>query len=243
MSASRDPSVAYLDGRLVPWEEARVPVEDRGFQFGESLYEVVPVTAGRVRLLPPHVDRMRAGAAELGLAEGVPDLEAWSRIAAELIAADGVEEGLLYAQLTGGTAPRRHWPERRPRPTFLAYVRRWRFPRDADVVRGFRAVTVPDLRWGRCDLKTTQLLGSVLALRAAARAGAEEAIFVAEDGTVREGAVSNVFLVEDGRLVTPEQTHHLLPGVTRPVIAEIARAAGMEVVSRRVDAAELATAR
>ncbi len=238
----RDPSVAYLDGRLVPWEDARVPIEDRGFQFGESLYEVVPVTAGRARFLEPHVERMRAGAAELGLEEGVPDLATWSRLAAELVAADGVEEGLLYAQVTGGVAPRCHWPEHRPRPTFLAYVRRWRFPRAADVARGIRAITVPDPRWGRCDLKTTQLLGSVLALRAAAAAGAREAIFVGEDGAVREGAVSNVFLVEENRLVTPEQTHHLLPGVTRPVIAQLAREAGIEVISRRVAAAELTTA-
>jgi len=242
MSGHRDPSVAYLDGRIVPWTEARVPLEDRGLQFGESLYEVVPITAGRVRLLEPHVERMRAGARELGLASGVPALEQWRRIAAELVARDRVEEGLLYAQLTGGTSPRRHWPHPRPAPAFFAYVRHHRFPRAAEVSRGMRAITVPDPRWGRCDLKTTQLLGSVLALGRAAEHGAQEAIFVGEDGSVREGAVSNLFLVEDGALVTPEQTRHLLPGVTRPVIAAIAGELGIPVTARRVGAGELAGA-
>lgn len=231
--SERTPSVAWLGGRLVDFAEARVPIEDRGLQFGESLYEVIAVTAGEPRLLREHAERMRLGAAQLGLA-GAPDDAAWDRIAAALLERDGVQEGLMYAQLTGGTAPRRHVPQRTPEPTFFAYIRPHRFPRPAEVAEGIGAITVPDPRWSRCDLKTTMLLPAVWAKREAARRGAVEALFTSEEGEVREGGSSNVLLVEGGSLVTPEQTRHLLPGITRPLIGRIAAAAGIEMRSEPV---------
>ena len=225
---TRDPGQAWLDGRLVPWAEARLPVEDRGLQLGESLYEVVPVTHGRARLVAEHVERMAHGARALDLA-GLPELEQWLAIAERLIALEGVEEGLLYAQLTGGVQPRRHLPEARPRPTFLAYLRPHRFPRQAEVERGLRAITVTDLRWQRCDLKTTMLLPAVLAKREAARRGVEEALLVGADGVVHEGASSTLHLVRSGRVVTSPSGPHILTGITRGAVAGLAAGTGIVV--------------
>jgi D-alanine transaminase len=226
---SSDPGHAWLDGRMVGWPEARLPIEDRGLQFGESLYEVVPVTRGQARLVPEHAQRMVRGAEALDLASGVPDHRQWLEIARHLIEADGVEEGLLYAQLTGGVAPRRHVPEPPPRPVFLAYLRRHRFPRQQAVDRGARAVSVADVRWGRCDLKTTMLLGAVLAKREAARQGVDEALLVGESNEVREGASTTLHLVQGERLVTPPASTQILSGTTRGAVAALARQCGIEI--------------
>lgn len=223
------PRFAWFDGRLVPFAEARVPIDDRGLQFGESLYEVAPVTGGRVRLLREHVERMQKAAPELGLERGVPALGDWERLTAELLGSEPVDEGLLYAQVTGGAAPREHAPSVPPSPAFFAYVIPFRFPRDPEVKRGTRAVTLPDLRWARRDLKTTMLLPAVLAKREAKRRGADEALLHGTDGLVHEGASSNVFIVEENRVVTPAQTTSLLPGTMRPLVVQVARAAGFDV--------------
>ena len=237
------PSVAFLDGEIVAFEEARVPIEDRGLQFAESLYEVVAITGGEPRMLFAHAQRMRDAAAELGLDAGVPDDPTWARIAEQLCARDPVPEGLLYAQVTGGEAPRSHVPRTPPRPRFWAYVRDFRFPRDAEVARGIRGITMTDPRWSRCDLKTTMLLPAVMAKRAAAREGAGEAIFLApEDGLVREGASSTVFVVEGRTLTSPALSAHLLPGTTGTRLARLAGDADLTVRAEDVHVARLRSA-
>jgi D-alanine transaminase len=226
------PSVAWLDGRIVPWRDARIPIEDRGLQFGESLYEVVMITAGKPRLLAEHVGRMRAGAETIGLERGVPSDERWEAIVRELVSRDRLVEGLLYAQVTGGVGPRLHVAVYEP--TFLAYVREHRFPRAADAARGASVLTLPDLRWGRADLKTTMLLPAVLAKRTASARGMEEALLLGPEGEVREGTTSNVFLVEGRTVVSPGQDHHLLPGITRSLVERVAGEAGLRSESGRV---------
>jgi len=227
---SRDPTVCWLDDALLPWADARLPVEDRGLQFGESVYEVLPVTAGRARLLEAHTARLASGAAALGI-EG-PDAGRVADVVRRLIAAERVAEGLAYLQLTGGTAPRAHVPDEPPRPTLIAYLRAHRFPRAADVTHGVRAVTVPDERWARCDLKTTMLLPTVFAKRIAHQRGADEAILIADDGTVREGASTSVIAVLDGALVVPEPSTRRLPGTMSALVETVAIEAGL-VLSHR----------
>ncbi len=212
MSAA--PTTAWMDGALVPFSEAKVPIEDRGLQFGESLYEVIPVTAGQVRALREHGARMRDGAARIGLG-GAPDDARWMEIATRLLEADPLTEGLIYAQLTGGCAPRSHAPATRPKSTFFAYLRAHAFPTADTVSSGIRAVTAPDTRWAHCDLKTTMLLSAVMAKYEARRAGAGEALFVGADGLLREGSSSNAFIVEGGLVIGVPQTGNILPGVTR----------------------------
>ncbi len=233
---------AWLNGRLVPWSEASVPLDDRGLEFSESLYEVVPVCAGRTRLVSQHAARMRCGAAALGLAAGVPRDDEWDSFTAALLPAGGAAEGILYAQLTGGSADRRHLPRPRPAPTFFAYFQEYRFPREPEVAEGIAAITTTDLRWSRCDLKTTMLLPAVLAKAEAAARGAQEAVLVGGDGLVHEGASSNVFARFGNALVTPELGHDLLAGTIRPLVLRLAEQAGLAVVARALPATELLTA-
>ena len=208
-----------------------MPIEDRGLQFAEGLYEVLPVTAGRPRLVLQHALRMMRAAEVLGIAHGVPSVADWERIALELIRSEGVTDALLYAQVTGGEEPRRYLPEEKRIPFFFAYVRAHRFPGEEQVSRGIRVITTPDLRWGRCDLKTIMLLPAVLAKREAHLRNAADALLVGEGGEVHEGASSNIFIVEGERLSTPEPTHHLLPGTTGPVVSRLAAEAGL-ILSR-----------
>jgi D-alanine transaminase len=236
------PKFAWFEGRVVPFEDAKVPLDDRGLQFSESLYEVAPITKGCPRLLPEHVERMRGSAEELGLVAGVPSLPEWQHLIAELVKHEGTTDGLLYAQVTGGATPRLHVPSTPTEPTFFAYVTPYAFPRDTDVDRGIRAVSLPDMRWGRCDLKTTMLLAAVLAKREARRAGADEAVLVSPAGLVHEGSSSNVFAVERGVLVTPAQSRDLLPGTMRPLVCELGREAGLEVRGEQLTISRLVTA-
>jgi D-alanine transaminase len=236
------PSVAWIDGRVVPYESATVPIDDRGLQFAESLYEVVPITGGAVRLLPEHVARMKRAAPEVACEAGVPELSEWERIVAELLEREPLIEGLLYAQVTGGSAPREHVPESTPAPTFFAYITPFRFPRDADVRRGISAVTLPDIRWARRDLKTTMLLPAVLAKREARRRGAQEALYIGPQDLVHEGASSNVFAVEGTALTTPSQSTRLLPGTMRPLVSEVARDAGLHVENVEIALSRLSAA-
>jgi D-alanine transaminase len=222
------PGFAFVNGQIVPFAQALVPLDDRGLQFGESLYEVLPITAGVPRLLPEHVHRMQRAARELGLDAGVPSFPEWERICSELIQAEGVSDGLLYAQVTGGAGPREFVPAAEVTRTFFAYLSPFTFPTDAQVVRGIRAVSVTDIRWGRRDLKTTMLLPAVLAKREALRRGANDAILVGTSGEVYEGASSSVFLVEGRTLLTPAQSTNLLPGTMRALVVEVAREAGLE---------------
>jgi D-alanine transaminase len=234
MGTPSRPTYAWLDGTLIPFREAHVPLDDRGLQFGESLYEVLAITAGQPRLLVEHVNRITRAAAELDLSEGVPELATWERLVTELSAAENAPEAVLYAQLTGGSAPRRHLADPAPRPTFFAYVTPFRFPRAPDVARGIAAVTLADTRWHRRDLKTTMLLPAVLAKKEAARHGAQEAFFMGPDGELNEGASSNVYLVEGRTLVTPGQSFRLLPGTTRALVDAVASEAGLVVKRERV---------
>jgi D-alanine transaminase len=223
------PKFAWISGRIVPFGDAHVPLDDRAVQFGESLYEVVPITAGVARLLPEHVARMQHAALALGLEAGVPELSAWERLVHELVQCEATRDALLYAQVTGGACARDHVPEAAPAPTFFAYASPFTFPGAAAVSRGIRAVSLPDIRWARRDLKTTMLLPAVLAKREAKRRGATEALLVGPGGEVYEGASSNVFIVEGRTLVTPSQSTNLLPGTLRPLVSEVAREAGLEV--------------
>ena len=239
---ARTPEWAWFDGRLVPFAEARVPVEDRGLQFGEALYEVVAVTGGQPFRLVEHVDRMSAGARELGLEAGVPAAPIWQHIVEQLHRRERLRTAILYAQITGGTAPRAHLAGEQPLPCFFAYLRAFDFPAPADAARGIAAITVPESRWHRCNLKTVMLLPAVLAKREAAERGAAEAIFVGRDGFVNEGASSTVFAVKARAVTTPPRTQRILPGVSAVVVQEICAELGIQYRVQPLTLSDLATA-
>ncbi len=238
----RTPDWAWFDGRLVPFAEARVPIEDRGLQFGEALYEVVAVTNGRPFRLAEHVDRMRTGASELGLQAGIPAASIWQSIIDQLHRRERLRTAILYAQVTGGTTARFHLALDQPLPCFFAYLRSFEFPAPADAARGVAAITVPESRWQRCHLKTAMLLPAVLAKREATERGAAEAIFVGRDGYVNEGASSTVFAVKSRVVTTPPRTQRTLPGISSIVVQEICAELGIPVRVQPVTLSDLATA-
>jgi D-alanine transaminase len=238
------PQHAWQHGRLIPFADAKVGLGDRGLLFGESLYEVLPLTCNKPRLVQPHVARMRRGAAAIGLVDaGIDrwvDDTAWTHIADTLLRAEGIRDGLLYLQLTGGAGPRAHLGE--ATPELFAYAMPHVYPDRARVVQGVRAVTADDPRWARCDLKTTMLLAAVLAKRSARERGADEVLWIGADGSVREGASSNVGIVERGGVIVPPPGPHLLPGITIATLVDAAAQLGIPWRTEPIDRERLAAA-
>lgn len=219
--------------------DAAVAVEDRGLQFADSIYEVVAFLNGRFLDLDKHLWRLRRGLAALFI-EGVAADPVLAAIAARLVRESHYCDGILYVQISRGATRRGHAFPGKLRPTVILTVRSFDFrQRLAQLERGVAAVTLPDQRWARTDLKTTGLLASVLAKQEAAGAGAFEAMLVDDNGLVTEGASSNLFLVDGaGRLVTHPLSSGILAGVARDGLLKLARQAGVEVLERPFDVAE-----
>lgn len=234
-------SIAYVDGEFLPLEQARVPVTDRGLLFGDAVYEVVPVYAGRPYLLDAHLARLTRSLAGIRLSNPHPP-EEWTVLLGGLIERNGGGDLMLYLQVTRGAYPRRdhHLPDE-PRPTVIAFCQPLPVPDPETFARGVAAITRPDPRWARCDIKSTALLANVLAADEAHAAGANEAILI-RDGRVVEGASSNVFMVRDGTLATPPLAPALLAGITRDTILRLARAHDIPCTEAGITATELTAA-
>lgn len=233
------PQWTFVNGQLLPFAQARVPLEERALQFSESLYEVVGVFHGQPFRLADHVYRMAKGAQELGLSEALPTESTWEAYIKELWRREPHEQAIFYAQLTGGAAAREHLPTNPPKPTFFAYLRQFAFPTPQDCAQGIAAITVPETRWLRRDLKTTMLLPGVMAKRKAQQQGAAEAIFVGQDGYVNEGASSNVCVVRQGQVASPPPSERLLEGVTLKVVKETCQELGISFQRRWVSLSDL----
>ncbi len=219
--------LVYLDGEFVPEAEATVPVNDRGFLFGDGVYEVVRVYSGELYLWEPHMDRLRRGLRELRI--DFTDIAALRRAAERLIDENGIDrDGTLYLQVTRGAAPRKHaFPAPGTSPTVYAVARPLTPHPEAMFLDGVDAITVPDNRWARCDIKSIALLPNVLANQQAHAADAFEALFV-RDGIVIEGSHSNLWGVHRGRLITYPASNYILAGITRARVFEIAEELGIE---------------
>ncbi|GLC25681.1 aminotransferase class IV [Roseisolibacter agri] len=236
--------LVYLNGAFVPKAEAHLPVDDRGFLFGDGVYEVTRAVDGRLFEVERHLERLRNGAAALALPltdAMVAELPAiWER----LLAANGLTAGeaMVYLQVTRGAAPRTHqFPPAGTPPTVFASASAL-LPPDAVRARGAAIITQPDIRWARCEIKSVNLLPNVLAKQAAAEAGAFEAVFVREDGTVTEGAQTSAFAIIDGTLRTHPLTPRILPSVTRAVVLELARELGIPTSEEAFDRAAMLAA-
>jgi D-alanine transaminase len=224
-------AVAWLNGQFLPLDEARVSPLDRGFLFGDAVYEVFPVYAGRVYRLEQHLERLDRSLREIRMAP-VLDRATWRRICGGLVRHNGGGDLLIYLQVSrGAEAERMHVPGQGVQPTIFCCASRLAPPREDLLERGVSCVTAEDNRWGRCDIKSTSLLANVLLRWAAQDAGASEAILL-RDGFLTEGSTSSVHVVRDGNLVTPPQSRRLLPGTTRAALEEIAPRCG---VAWRVD--------
>ncbi|MFP4130087.1 MAG: D-amino acid aminotransferase [Halorhodospira sp.] len=231
-----EPTTCYLDGELLALEAARISPLDRGFLFGDGVYELVPCYDGVPFRLEAHLRRLRHSLAATRMPEPL-DAEGWAQVLDRVCQANGGGDQALYIQVTRGCPPcRTHEFPARSEPTTL--VMSSPLPPAGRYADGVTAVTREDPRWSRCDIKATALLPNVLLRQEAVDEGAHEAI-LHRDGRITEGAASTVFLVRSGELATPELHSGLLPGVTREVVLELAAAHGLPYRTRPIPLAEL----
>jgi D-alanine transaminase len=238
------PGIAYVNGRYLPLATASVNIQDRGYQLGDSIYEVVYVYRGRFIDRDLHLARLTRSLAAIGLPNPVAP-SALPVIIAELLRRNRVRTGLVYIQVTRGVAQRDHpFPSPAPKPALVITIRpKPEPPRDA-ASWAVSAITLPDERWGHCDIKSTNLLPNVLARQAAKLAGAYEAILYNATGEVTEGAATNVWAVTaDGVLRTRALDQHILPGCTRAALIEELAVRGTDFVESPIQLEELRAAR
>lgn len=233
-------SIVFLNGRFLRMDEARVPVLDRGFIFGDGVYEVIPVYARQPFRLQEHLRRLQYSLDQIRLANPYPE-EKWSQLVRELVARCPHQDQGLYLQVTRGVAKRDHAFPQGVKPTVFMMTNALSTPSPEAVGNGVSAITAADNRWLRCDIKSTALLGNVLLRQLAVEAGANETVLL-RDSWLTEGSASSVLVVRDGVIFTPPKSNLILPGTTCDVVLELAARAGMPVDIRPVSEAELRAA-
>ena len=226
--------VAYVNGRYVALRDAKVHVEDRGYQFGDGVYEVCEVRGGRLVDERRHLERLQRSLAELRIRSPMP-VRALGVVLREVVARNRIGYGIVYLQVTRGVARREHaFPSQVVPASLVVTVRGLNKSRnEALAAQGIAVISVPDNRWGRVDIKTIGLLPNVLARQAALERGARDAWFVDEDGRVTEASSANVWIVtSSGTLVTRNADHAILRGITRTVLFDAIKAERLTVEER-----------
>jgi len=232
----------YLNGQFLPLAQAGVSPLDRGFLYGDGIYEVIPVYSRRPFRMAEHLARLQATLAGIRLANPLP-LTEWQGIVERLIEQAPWDDQSIYLQVTRGADDKRDhaFPPASVPATVFAFASPLVAPSAAVRAAGVAAITVPDLRWARCDLKVISLLANVLARQQAVEQGCAEALLI-RDGYMKEGAASNIFIVKDGLLLAPPKTQLMLPGITYDVILELAKQHRQPIEVREISEAELRAA-
>jgi D-alanine transaminase len=239
------PRIAYVNGRYVPHAQARVHVEDRGYQFSDGVYEVCEIYDGRIVDETRHLDRLDRSLGEMAM-EWPIAREALGVVMREVVRRNRVRDGLVYLQVTRGVAPRDHaFPPPGTPPAIVVTAKATsRAQNDRLAEEGVKVITLPDNRWERVDIKTVSLLPNVLARQKAREAGAREAWFVDRDGYVTEGAATTAWIVTaDGTLVTRPDGTGILPGITRRTAMRVADREGYPIEERKFTVEEAQAAR
>ncbi|HEY6262461.1 MAG TPA: D-amino-acid transaminase [Nitrospiraceae bacterium] len=234
------PNVAFINGAFVPLTEAKVSIEDRGFQFGDGVYEVIRTYGGRPFALEAHLARLDRSATALDLIQPYSRAE-WTDHILEGVRRAAFSEAKIYIQLSRGVAPRDHAYPLDLTPTVVMTVREFHSLDKSVQAAGVDAMTTEDIRWGRCDIKSVNLLANVLARQQVKQAKVFEAILI-KAGVVTEGAVSTVMVVREGTVMTAPEGRHILSGVTRSVVLDLALTEGIPVQEHCIPLAELYTA-
>ncbi|OUR76966.1 D-amino-acid transaminase [Alphaproteobacteria bacterium 46_93_T64] len=236
--------IAYVNGQYVPHNEAAVHVEDRGYQFADGVYEVIPVVGNKLIGEVGHLDRLWRSMDELKMAEPMKRAPL-KLVMREVLRRNGVENGLIYMQITRGVAPRDH-PFPVDAMSSIVMTAKKTSPEKAakKAEQGVSVITVPDIRWGRCDIKSVALLPNILAKQEAVENGAYEAFQVDADGFVTEGTSTNAWIVDqDGTLITRAASNSILSGITRADLLELLESNNIKVELRSFSVDELHTAR
>ncbi len=226
-----DPLV-YLNGALTPLSEAKIPVLDRGFIFGDGIYEVIPIYGGKMFRSEQHLARLFRSLRAIDI-PNPHKREEWLQLIARVIAADPAPDQMVYIQVTRGVAPRKHAFPQDAQPTVFIMTNPLVLPSPAARERGVACVSMEDLRWLRCEIKSTSLLGNVLAAQNAAQHDAVETIQF-RDGFLTEASSSNVWVVKDGKLMAPPKDNLILEGIRYGLIEEMCAAHGIPLTARRI---------
>ena len=232
-------TTVYLNGQYLPQDKALISPLDRGFTYGDGVYEIIRAYHGKIFLLEEHFARLASSCAKARIGAQLRPLEA---VCEKLLETNGLTgDALFYVQITRGTAPRSHvFPPADTKPTVFAMA--WAFTKNpAFDGPGAIAILEPDVRWSRCDIKVTSLMPNSMAAQRAKELGAHEGLFV-RDGVVQEGSLSNFFAVFDGEVRTAPLSNYILPGITRAVVLDLCREHGIPCRETPVFATELAEA-
>jgi D-alanine transaminase len=232
--------IVYLNGEFMPLEDARIPVLDRGFIFGDGVYEVIPVYSRHPFRLPEHLARFKRSHEAIRLEYPMTDAD-WTELVGELVARNRSDDQSVYLQVTRGVAKRDHAFPKGATPTVFGMSGPLSTPAREVVEHGVSAVSAVDYRWQRCDIKSTSLLANCLLRQVAADAGAVEVVMF-RDGFLTEGSSSNVFVVQNGILLATPKNNLVLPGITYDVVLELAQAHGLAHEARPVSEQEVRAA-
>lgn len=237
-------AIAYLNGEFLPLDKARISPLDRGFLFADGIYEVIPAYRSVLFRLAEHLTRLQQSLDGIALANPFSDQQ-WRDIFDTLLAKNGGGNLYIYLQISRGAPTKRDhaFPQPPVAPTVFAMTGQIAAPAAdmPDNASGVTAITLDDIRWSRCDIKSVALLANVLLREQAVREGAAEAILI-RDGFATEGAASNFFIVQQGTIISPPKSHLILPGITRDLIIELAQQHHMPVQEREITKAELKAA-
>ncbi len=231
-------SQVYLNGEFLRMDEAKVSVLDRGFIFGDGIYEVVPVYQGNAFRMAEHLDRLDRSLAALRIAQPF-DRSGWINLIEQLLDRSNLDTCIVYLQVTRGVAKRDHpFPSPAVTPTVFGMIAAWSPPTAAQRAQGLSAISIPDERWLHCEIKSVSLLGNVLAKQQAVDAHVDE-VLQFRDGYLTEGASTNIWVVSGGKLLAPPKNNLILEGIRYGLMGELAAEAGIPFESRRISQAEV----
>lgn len=233
-------SIAYLNGEFLPLEEAKVSVLDRGFIYGDGIYELIPVYSGQPLRLKEHLARLQRSCAAIRLKNPHTD-EEWSALIEQMVTRHGGGDLAVYFQITRGVAKRDHVFPQGVAPTVFMMANPLATPPPEQVENGVACVSLTDNRWLRCDIKAISLLSNVLLRQAAMDEGGAEAVLF-RDGLLTEGSASNVLVASQGRLLAPPKDHLILPGITYDLVLELDAKHGIPFEVREITETEVRTA-
>lgn len=232
--------IVYLNGEFMPIEDAKIPVLDRGFIFGDGVYEVIPVYSGGPFRLAEHLARFERSHQAIRISNPLTPPE-WTRLVQELITRNAGDDQSIYLQVTRGVAKRDHAFPKGVKPTIFGMSNPLSTPAAELIAGGAHAITAIDYRWLKCDVKSTSLLGNCLLRQTAADADALEVVMF-RDGFLTEGSSSNVFVVKNGVLLAPPKNNLVLPGITYDVVVELAQKNGLPLEVRSISEEEVRSA-
>ena len=228
---------AYLNNKYLNFNEAKIHIEDRGFQFSDSVYEVIKVLNSKLLDLDFHISRLKYSTKELNFNYKV-NQTSLTKIFINLVNKNKLKNGIIYLQITRGIQPREHAYKKNLKPNIIIYTAKKKFNLPNKNYKGYKAITYPDIRWGRPDIKTTSLLANILAATEASKQGAYETILT-KGKKITEAAHSNVWIVKGTKIITHPANKEILKGVTRTVLKNIIKSLNLELIEKEFSIKEL----